>query len=52
MKKIYIQPELEILAEEPVEMLATSSVGSEEYGIEYGGVDDGSLDPAAREPMF
>ncbi len=49
MKKTYIQPNIEILVEEPLEMLAISSVDSE-MGIEYGGVDEnGSLDPAARE---
>ena len=52
MKKTYIQPDIEILVEEPVEMLATSGVGSEDMGIEYGGVDEGLLDPAARESLF
>ena len=53
MKKTYIQPDIEILVEEPVEMLAISGVGNDDYGIGYGGVDEnGSLDPAARESMF
>lgn len=52
MKKTYIQPNIEILVEEPLEMLAISSVDSENMGIEYGGVDDGTLDPAVRESLF
>lgn len=52
MKKTYIQPDMEILVEEPIEMLAASGVGSEDLDIEYGGVDDGTLDPAARESLF
>jgi len=43
---------MEILVEEPIEMLAASGVGSEKLDIEYGGVDDGMLDPAARESLF
>ena len=52
MKKTYIQPDIEILVEEPLEMLAISGVGNDDMGIEYGGIDDGSHEPAARESLF
>ena len=49
MKAKYITPGMEIEEISVESMIATSGVHSDEYGIDYGGVDeDGSLTPSSR----
>ena len=47
MKKIYMTPAVEALECLTEEMIAGSGVSSD-VGIEYGGVDDGTHEPASR----
>ena len=52
MKKIYCIPSMQALQMQGEQVLATSSVTSNN-GIGYGGVDtDGSLDPSVKENIF
>jgi len=49
MKKTYSVPTTEVVNCEVTELLAGSEVISEDYGIEYGGIDnEGKNDPASR----
>ena len=51
MKKTYLQPSAEMVIAETSTFICGSQdiIGSEGYGITYGGVDEeGSLDPASR----
>ncbi|MBQ7511806.1 MAG: hypothetical protein IJU11_03580 [Prevotella sp.] len=49
-KKLYISPVIDVVECEAEEELL--AVSSEDYGIGYGGVDDGSLEPSSREYEF
>ena len=59
MKKTYISPILTIVSSQTVVDLLQSSGGQErggvfgpDQGIGYGGVDDGTQDPAGKENNF
>lgn len=50
MKKTYIIPETSLMQAGVEQMLAGSiTSGNSDIGIDYGGVDDGSHDPEAKE---
>ena len=49
MKKIYNKPEIIILSEAYSEHLMATSGVYGDNGIGYGGVDDGTHDPAAKK---
>ena len=52
MKKVYVQPCVKVFAYKySHEILAASGVTGDN-GIDYGGVDDGTHDPAAKEFHF
>ena len=50
MKKIYMKPETSCVSVQMVTMIAASdSVTSEQLpGVTFGGIDDGTFDPASR----
>lgn len=45
-KKEYMTPDMEVMEIKTMTLLTGSGVNSD-LGIDYGGVDDGTLDPAA-----
>jgi hypothetical protein len=51
MKKIYMTPMMETMEIKPVVLLTGSNAitGNEGFDIPFGGLDDGTLPPGARE---
>lgn len=48
MKKTYMKPSTEMVLTQTTTMICVSQGVTSDKGIGYGGVDDGTKDPAAR----